>query len=239
MNYSIPYPLPGFADPVSSWLHLLGAGVALVLTFFLVAGGRGGWAKISLAIFGFSVVFLLSMSGTFHLLPRDTAGRDVLMRLDHAGIFFLIAGTFTPIHLILFTGWKRWLPLTLVWVCAITGITLKTIFFTDIPEGLGISFYLGLGWVGAISCWLLYHDYGASALELPVTGGLAYTIGAVLEFLRWPVVFPGIIGPHELFHVAVLIGVAAFWKFIAEASQGKLARKESPPIAMGGLSEIV
>ena len=216
----------------------MAAGICLVLSYFLIRLGRDWPAKISLAIFAFACIFLLSMSGTYHLLPRDSAGRAVLARLDHAGIFLLIAGTFTPIHVILFKGWKRWLPLTLVWTAAITGITLKSIFFSEVSEGLGLTFYLSLGWLGIASIILLCRDYGWSAIELPAVAALAYTVGALLEYCRWPVILPGVVGPHELFHAAVLVGVASFWKFIREIASGELVHEKSPPALASGL-EIV
>ncbi len=222
MANTIPYAIPGFSDPISSWSHLLGAGASLVMTFFLVRRGRGDALRVfALAVFGFSCVFLLSMSGVFHLLPRDTVGREVLKRLDHAGIFLLIAGTFTPIHIILFRGRKRWIPVALVWTVAIAGITLKMIFFEQVPEGLWLFIYLGMGWLGAASSILLWRDFGPSAIELPAAGGIAYTLGACLEFFSWPVMIPGVLGPHELFHLFVLVGVACFAWFIWEIADAK------------------
>lgn len=215
-----PYAVPGFADPVSCWSHLLGAALALVLGVGLIRAGRGSLLRqFSLAVFVFSAVFLLAMSGVFHLLPRESAGREVMQRLDHAGIFTLIAGTFTPAHVMLFHGWRRWLPLVLVWSCAIVGITLKTIFFHDVSEGLGLTFYLGLGWVGAVSGYLIWQRYGFRFMELLIAGALAYTAGAVCEFLRWPVAIPNVLGPHEFFHLAVLAGIACHWGFIREVTR--------------------
>src|SRR6478672_10312211 len=99
------YPIPGFSDPFSSLTHLLGAGAFACLTPLLILKGRGDpWRVASLGVFAFSTVFLLAMSGTYHLLSPGTPGRAVLQRLDHAAIFVLIAGTFTPFHCILFRG---------------------------------------------------------------------------------------------------------------------------------------
>ncbi|HMP04480.1 MAG TPA: hemolysin III family protein [Gemmatales bacterium] len=228
-----PVSIPGFADPVSSWSHLLGAGAMLVWGVFLLRAGHGHRGRIfALGVFVFAGTFLLSMSGVFHLLPRDGDGRAVLQRLDHAGIFLLIAGTFTPAHIMLFRGWRRWVPLILVWVCAVTGITLKTIFFNDVSESLGLTFYLGLGWVGAVSGFLVWQQYGFRFMELLIAGALAYTLGAVCEFLRWPVAIPGVLGPHEFFHLAVLAGLACHAGFIWElahlARQGEIPHPPRP-----------
>ena len=102
-------PLPGFSEPFSSWTHLLAAGTALLGGYVLFTRGRGNALRIfSLLVFSFSLIFLFSMSGVYHLLEPGRAPREVFMHLDHSAIFVLIAGTFTPIHIILFRGPLRW-----------------------------------------------------------------------------------------------------------------------------------
>lgn len=207
--------IPGFSDPFSSISHLMGALVFLVYGIKLIslAGGHRGWV-VAVSVFVFSVVFLLSMSGVFHLLEHQGIGRAVLQRLDHVGIFALIAGTFTPVHSILFKGFWRWGFLFLIWTLAITGITLKSIFFNELVEWLGLVFYLGLGWLGILSAYLTHRLYGFTIIKPLIYGALAYTAGASLEFLQLPVVIPGVVGPHELFHIAVLAGIAWHWQFV-------------------------
>ena len=118
-------PIPGFADPVSSLSHLAGVLAFGILAVPLLLRARGHPGRIAaLAVFALGAVFLLSMSGVYHLLPDGSAGRYVLRHLDHAAIFFLIAATFTPVHVILFRGAWRWGMLALIWTVAATGITL-------------------------------------------------------------------------------------------------------------------
>jgi channel protein (hemolysin III family) len=215
--------IPGFSDPFSSLTHLLGAGVFACLTPSLLLKGRGDPRRLaSLAVFAFSVVFLLAMSGTYHLLSPGTGGRAVLQRLDHSAIFVLIAGTFTPLHAILFHGAWRWTPLLVLWVVAAAGVTLKAAFFGDTPEWLGLLLYLGMGWLGVVSAAELWRRHGGRFLRPLALGGVAYTAGALLEFLRWPVAIAGVIGPHELFHVFVLIGAASHWRFVWTFANGTL-----------------
>jgi channel protein (hemolysin III family) len=222
------YPIPGFSDPVSSLSHLLGAGVFACLTPFLLWRGRGNALRLTLlSVFAFSTVFLLSMSGVYHLLSEGGAGRAVLQRLDHGAIFVLIAGTFTPLHGILFRGWWRWGPLLFVWAAAITGITLKTIFFTGLAEWLGLTFYLALGWFGAVSGLELWRRHGMAFVRPMLWGGVAYTIGGTLEFLRPPFLIPGVLGPHELFHLAVLVGISFHWRFVWQFASGKVPPRKS------------
>jgi P-type Ca2+ transporter type 2C len=209
------YSALGFQEPFSSWSHLLGAGVFAVLSIRMLRRGRTRGHQVSLGIFAFSAVFLLSMSGVYHLLDYGGGGRRVLARLDHAAIFVLIAGTFTPLQAILFKGVMRWGMLSVIWAAAITGLTLKTIFFTSVSEGLGLTFYLGLGWAGAISAMFLRRRFGGAFIRPLVAGALFYSAGAVLEAMDWLELIRGVIGPHELFHVAVLLGLGSHWVFVA------------------------
>ena len=222
--------IPGFNDPFSSLSHLIGAFVFLIFGIKLIrlASVNRGWV-IATTVFVISGVFLLSMSGVFHLLEQQNAGRTVLQRLDHAGIFALIAGTFTPVHTVLFTGFWRWGFLILIWALAITGMTLKSIYFNELAEWVGLVAYLGLGWLGILSAYLTHRLHGFSILKPLIYGALAYTVGASLEFLRLPVVVTGVIGSHELFHIAVLAGLAWHWQFIRNLlliKQEELAKQE-------------
>lgn len=214
--------IPGFNDPFSSLTHLLGAGVFAVLAFFLVrrgvraeraGGGMHAGRIVSLAVFACSAVLLLCMSGVFHLLGPG-AGRDVLQRLDHAAIFVLIAGTMTPVHAILFRGAWRWGMLGFIWTVAVAGVTLKSIFFTSLPAWAGTLLYVGMGWVGVISFTALVRRHRFRFARHLIFGGIAYTLGAALELFDPPPLVLGVVRSHELFHVAVLVGLGLHWRFI-------------------------
>jgi channel protein (hemolysin III family) len=207
--------IPGFSDPVSSLTHLAAAVVFAILGFFLIARGRGDARRvISLAVFAVSCVLLLSLSGVYHLLTPETAARSVLLRLDHAAIFVLIAGSFTPVHAILLRERWQWHLLAWIWGAAIVGLILKTVYFDAVPLWLGLLMYLGLGWLGVISTVALARRYGVRFILPLVWGALAYTLGAVAEFVGWPVLVAGVVGPHEIFHLAVLAGISFHWAFI-------------------------
>ncbi|HEB78781.1 MAG TPA: DNA-binding protein [Methylothermaceae bacterium] len=208
-------PIPGFTHPVSSLTHLIGAGVFALLAFPLWRRCLGcRLCQVTSAVFSFTIVLLLSMSGVYHLLATTGTAHEVLARLDHAAIFALIAGSFTPLQPLFFRSvWGRWGMLALVWTLALLGIVLKVIFFQDIPEILGLSLYLGLGWLGLGSGIALARRYGLRFIAPLLWGGLAYTLGAVADFARWPVLIPGVVGPHEVMHVGVLIGIGCFWWF--------------------------
>jgi len=213
--------IPGFSDPVSSLTHLTAAVVFAVLGFFLIARGRGDARRvISLAVFAFSCVLLLSLSGVYHLLTPETAARGVLLRLDHAAIFVLIAGSFTPVHAILLHERWQWHLLGWIWGAAIAGLTLKTVYFDSVPLWLGLLMYLGLGWLGLISTVALARRFGVRFVLPLVWGALAYTVGAVAEFLEWPVLVANVVGPHEIFHLAVVAGISFHWAFISGIASG-------------------
>ena len=214
------YAIPGFREPVNSLSHFLAAGVFAVLSYFLVRRGRGNWCRTtSLATMAVTSVFLLSMSGVYHLLGNGT-GRYVMKQLDVAGVFALIAGSVTPVHAILFTGLQRWGPLLLVWAAAATGITLRVVFWDSFPEGLGIGIFLLMGWGGAITCKQLWKRYGYRFIAPLLWGGVAYTVGAIILGLDWPTVIPGVVGAHELWHVGVLLGLGLHWKFVFQFAGG-------------------
>jgi channel protein (hemolysin III family) len=208
-------PIPGFSEPFSCWSHLLAAVASLVGTFFLLKRGRGNfWRQSSLLVFSCSLIFLFSMSGVYHLLEPGGSPRMVLQRLDHAAIWILVAGTFTPIHVILFRGFWRWGILLVIWSIAITGLVLKTIFFKEIPDWLSLTFYLGLGWIGMMTGWRFVQSFGKENYHYLIWGGVAYSVGAILEFVKWPILVSGVVGPHEIFHVFVVIGATLHWFFI-------------------------
>lgn len=218
----MPISIPGFSDPFSSLSHLAGALIFLVLSIPLVRRGAGNDGRVaSLRIFSFGAVLLLSTSGVYHLLDPYGMPRYVMRALDHAAIFVLIASSFTPIHVILFRGFGRWGMLLLVWVFAIAAITAQTVY--DMPYAVGLALYLGMGWLGLISGIALWRRFGFNFVEPLLWGGVAYSIGAIMEFLRWPVLIPGVLQWHEVFHVAVLIGLAFHWSLIYAIADGRLA----------------
>jgi len=228
--------IPGFSDPFSSLSHLGGAAVFAVLGASLIARGRGDpWRLLSLAAFVFSCVLLLSLSGVYHLLTPGTPARGVLLRLDHAAIFVLIAGSFTPVHAILLRErWQHYL-LAGIWSAAITGLVLKTVYFDAMPPWLGLMMYLGLGWMGAVSAAAIARRFGVRFVLPLVWGALAYTIGALADFLNWPVLIANVVGPHELFHLAVLAGISFHWAFIRGIARGERRGDLHAEIAVLGL----
>ena len=187
----------------------------LVGCFFLIKRGWGSTSRVlSLILFTFCMVFLFSMSGVFHLLSEGEAARGVLQRLDHAGIWLMIAGTFTPIHVILFRGPWRWGVLIPIWVFAIVGLIFQVIFFHDFPEWLVLLLFLIMGWMGLFTMFRFYRKFSDESLNLMVYGALLYSFGAIVDFADWPVLIIGVLGPHEIFHLTIVLAASLFWYFI-------------------------
>lgn len=224
------YSMPGFQEPVSAISHLSGAVLFLGLSYLLLRRGRGSGVRMAfLSVYAISVIVLMSMSGVYHMMRFGGTARMVMERLDHGAIFLLIAGSFTAAHGILFRGTWRWVPLVLIWTGAIAGITIKSIWLEDVPEWAGLAFYLVLGWIGSISAAVMWWRFGFRFVLPLLLGGIAYTIGATFDFLRWPILIDGVIGGHEIMHFAVLIGAALHWWFIMQFASGEL-----PPLVARG-----
>ncbi|MFK7822658.1 MAG: hemolysin III family protein [Oligoflexales bacterium] len=226
MNQTHIIPIPGFSEPVSCFSHLLASFCFLCFTILLIYRGRGNGLRVtSLFLYGVCALYLFSMSGVYHLLEPGGMAREVFQRLDHSGIWAMIAGTFTPIHMILFRGVWRWGVLVLVWSIAITGLTLEVIYFTKFPEWLSLLLYLSLGWLGLLTYILYIKTHNEAIIRNLVFGGIAYSLGGVFEFLRWPTIVPGIIGPHEIFHFFVILGAFFHGKFIYLISDISIRKK--------------
>lgn len=161
------------------------------------------------------MVFLYLASGLFHGIQSqpDSPERWFLQRLDHTGIYLLIAGTNTPIICILLVGaWRRWL-LRIMWTIALTGVATMWLFPKP-PHALNIGLYLGMGWIGTVALPMYYRAVGWRAMNWAALGAFLYTGGTVCELCQWPVIVPGVVGPHEFFHFCDSAATLAFFIFV-------------------------
>lgn len=214
------FPLPGCREPLSSLSHMLGAFVFAAMAILLIRRGRGDWVRTSsLAVMAASSVLLLILSSAYHLSWPGPA-RDFLLRADVAGVFLLIAGSMTPIHAILFSGRSRWLALTLIWTIAIAGILLRMIYHEFVTDAVGVSIFLMCGWGSLVTAIVLWRRYGWEFMKPAVLAGASYTLGAIVLLFHGPTLVTGIIGPHELWHLAVLSGLSMHWRFVYQFASG-------------------
>ena len=222
------YSIAGFNDPMSSISHLAGTAVFSVLSIVLLRSTwpsrRRFWYSF---VFAVSVVLLLTMSFVYHMMAVGGTARTVMRCLDIAAIFVLIAGTFTVIHGILFKGWKRWGLLTPLWIIAITGISLRSVFYDSVPDWMGIGIFLMMGWLGLFSAWLILKEYGANSFRPIFVGGVLYSVGALIDGMGWPVFIDKVWGPHETFHLFVLAALGVHWSFVAKLAEGRIRQVET------------
>lgn len=197
-------------DPVSSLTHLVASVFAAYVTLLLCRLARGDRTKRkSLACFGITAVVLYAASGTYHAirLPLDSPTVEFFRRLDHSAIYLLIAGTYTPVFTVLLRGRQRAWLLTTVWLLAGAGIAAKWLW-PIAPEAVSVGLYLALGWLGVVPLRALLRAVGWGGMAWGLGGGVCYTVGAACELARWPVLIPGVIGWHEIFHVCDVAGTA-------------------------------
>ena len=198
--------VPGFSEPFNSWTHLLGAGVFLALSWPLLRrGGRDRTRVFTLAIFAFACVLVLSMSGVYHLLESNSSARAVLRRLDHAAIFTLIAGTFTPIAYNVLEGRWRSVTLTVIWGIAIIGIGQK-IILPRVKTWFSVTLQTTMGWFAVVPVAQIAKRLPVGALVFLFLGGLSYTVGMVIYATGRPRLFPRVFSAHEVFHILVVLG---------------------------------
>jgi len=165
-------------------------------------------ASVAVGIYGASVSALFGVSALYHRVTWTTAARRRMRRLDHAMIFLLIAGTYTPVGLLVLQGTLATVVLAVVWGGAAGGIVLE-LAWTTAPRWLGGTVYLALGWVAVVAMPQLFARLGVAGGLLLVAGGLVYSVGAAVYALRRPDPAPAVFGYHEVFHLLVIAGVAA------------------------------
>ncbi len=213
--------IPGFQDPFSCFSHLFAVPFFLVWGIWIVRKGRGNSLRVaSLCLMVVATITLLSVSGVYHVLPPGTA-RNVMRQLDMSAVFVLIAATITPIHAILFRGWSRWVPLIGAWTVAVTGVILLNVFPRTLGSETAIVIYLMMGWGGGMSCVILGRRYGLDFVRPLIAGGVAYSIGAVVLGMGTPTLIPGVVSAHEIWHVAVLVGLFLHWCFVQQFARGQ------------------
>ena len=216
------HPFFGIHDPVSSLTHLLAAGMVLAGSYFLYRKGRGDTLRTAaLLLFSASLLFLFSMSGVYHAL-KPGPWRVFFRRLDYAGIWIVIAGSATPVHLLMLKGFWRWGLTTLFWSVALTCLVLVDWYFSRLPYWSIVAAYIGCGLLGVLSFSRITSHHGWRESTLLSLGGAAYIVGALIDAAEAPVVLNGVCGPHELFHLFVILGAGLHWYFIYNRSQRPL-----------------
>jgi hemolysin III len=196
-------------EPFNTYSHAIGIvlGLAATISLGLLADGRLGLLVVAL-VFGLSMVLLYTSSTLYHALRVSDAVLIRLRKLDHASIFVFIAGTYTPVVFGTFNGPLRPYALALVWLLALAGVGLK-LFTLTMPRWVSTASYVALGWL-ALLFWP-YLKLSPWIVAWLLAGGVAYSIGAVIYGLKWPNIYPKVVGFHGVWHIFVLIGSACMF----------------------------
>ena len=188
---------------------------ALVASAVLVALTPGGVPRVAAAVYGAGLCALFGGSGLYHRWRWHPRWRPILRRIDHSTIFVFIAACYTPVGLLVLEGGIRWAVLITVWAGALVGVTFSVAWISA-PRALCAALYIALGWVAVIAFPQLSAELSLTPLILIGSGGVLYTIGAVIFALGRPNPWPHTFGFHEIFHVFVIL--AAVVHFVAMAA---------------------
>ena len=196
-------------EPVNSLTHWAGAILALIGLIALLIVGWGAPAKvISLVIYGMSLIFLFSASATYHMVRVKDRALEIFRKVDHAAIYFLIAGTYTPFCVNAFEGFWKWGMLSIIWSLAVIGIIVK-VFYIRAPRWLNAGIYIIMGWLSIGAAGQMLAALPAWALTWLIIGGVIYTLGAVVYITKIFNFKPGVFGFHEMWHIFVMLAAAA------------------------------
>lgn len=188
-------------------LHQFAASCALGAGLVLVAVAPTARAVTAAALYAFSLVALFSVSATYHRVNWSVRARAWMRRMDHASIFILIAGTYTPLALLGLPETSGNGLLLAIWGGALLGV-LQSLFWVHAPKVLTAALAVGVGWTVAPYYTEVRRALGAAEFWLILAGGVAYTLGAVAYAAKRPNLRPGVFGYHELFHALTLVGAA-------------------------------
>jgi hemolysin III len=189
--------------------------IAAIGLVVLVYVARHSTLKVlALCVYGVSLALMFSASAVYHLVKVQPKTMLFLRKLDHAAIYLLIAGTYTPICIHYFTGAWRWAPLAIIWSLAIVGIGVK-VFVIKAPRWITAGIYLVMGWLGVAAVREVIAVIPTGAIAWLLLGGLIFTGGAVVYILKKPDPLPGVFGFHEIWHIFVILGALCHYILMA------------------------
>jgi hemolysin III len=197
--------------------HLIGMVVAIIATIFLLYTASGSVSMVAVAaVYGFSVIFLLLASSLYHFFKTEDNELSFWRKMDRLAIFFMIAGSYTPVcYFFLDDDWR--LPMISVqWALVAFGM-LSQIFFPRAPRMIYAAMFLIMGWLVVLPISQILENMSENQVSLLFSGGVAFSLGALFYAIKKPLLFPGIFSFHELFHVMVLIGAGCHYALIYSA----------------------
>ncbi len=188
--------------------------VVVALVGIAFGAALDGRRLVAAVVFAASAAAMLGASALYHRRMWGPRGRLWMRRADHAGIYLLIAGTYTPVGLLAMHGTLQRVMLAVVWAGAAAAILFK-FCWVGAPKWVSVVLGITLGWVGVAAMPQLAHSAGLAAVILLAVGGIAYTAGAIVYGLKRPDPFPRVFGYHEVFHAFTLVALACQYVAIA------------------------
>lgn len=202
-NVATPIHKPRFRGV----MHTFAAAVALGAGIVLVSFAPSGRAALAVAIFAASLVGLFVISATYHRIDWSPRGRTWMRRADHAAIFLLIAGTYTPVAMLGLPSQTGNRILIMIWSGALIGV-LQSLFWVHAPKVVVAALAVAVGWTIVPYMGDLRRAYGDAIFALLLGGGVAYSLGAIAYAAKRPALWPATFGYHEVFHLLTLVGAA-------------------------------
>ena len=204
--------VPVFQHAMGKWRprwrgRIHGGAVAVVIPagVILTLVTPNGLPRVAVFVYVASLLALFSTSASYHLFTRTQRAQRTMRQLDHAMVYVLIAGTYTPVCLLALPRNIGVVFLIGIWCAALVGITLKITWRAHKVSG---AMYLIIGWAALIILPWAYHRAGFTSLLLFALGGIVYTVGAILFYLQRPKLRPLVFGFHEVWHVFTVVAVA-------------------------------
>jgi hemolysin III len=204
-----------FREPFNGISHLVAALFAVGgLIWLLIMGWDNPVKRVSLLVYGLSLVLMFASSSAYHSTDARPNIMLHLKKFDHTSIYLMIAGSYTPVCLHFFEGFWCWPFLGIIWGLATAGAVVK-LFLIHTPRWVTAGLYLTLGWLSIVAFPMILHTLTLGALLWLVSGGLFFTIGAMVYIFKKPDLFPGRFGFHELWHIFVILGAFSHFMLVA------------------------
>jgi hemolysin III len=187
---------------------------AVIGTLLILAARPDVPKQITVGVFVASSLLLFGTSATYHTGRWNPRVAAVLRRIDHANIYVVIAGTYTPISYNLLGGWVRPTVLVAIWASALAGVALVT-RSVRLPDWAVATIYVGMGWLGLVATPGISAAAGAGGVLMVVGAGALYSIGAAADASKRPRLWSRVFGYHEVFHLFTVLASAMFFAFVA------------------------
>lgn len=211
--HALTAPLTPIKPKLRGWIHAGTFPLAVASGIVLVALAGDTKSRIACGVFALTAAMLFGTSGVYHRGNWGPRGEAVLRRLDHANIFLIIAGTYTPLTILLL-GKSDQILLWVVWIGALAGIGFR-VFWIGAPRWLYTPIYVALGWAAVFYLPEFMREGGVAVVVLVIVGGVLYSLGAVVYGIKRPNPSPQWFGFHEVFHAFTLLAFASHFVAVA------------------------